>query len=173
MNRILLASLVAFVAAVWASAHVEAARVEAGLQTRLDQPATTDVVSTVSRTYCITCHNDRVKTGGLSLEGLSPDRDAETWEKAVRKVRAGLMPPAGAKRPERAALDAFAASIETAIDRTAAVNPNPGRVPLHRMNRVEYANAIRDLLSLDIDSSTLLPADDSSHGFDNIADVLG
>jgi hypothetical protein len=83
------------------------------------------------------------------------------------------MPPAGAKRPERAALDAFAGSIETAIDRAAAVSPNPGRAPLHRMNRVEYENAIRDLLSLDVDSSTLLPADDSSHGFDNIADVLG
>ncbi len=125
--------------------------------------------------YCITCHNDRVKTGGLSLEGLSPDRgaDAEIWEKAVRKVRAGLMPPAGAKRPERAALDAFAGSIEDAIDRAAAASPNPGRAPLHRMNRVEYENAIRDLLSLDVDSSTLLPADDSSHGFDNIADVLG
>ena len=123
----------------------------------------------------ITCHNDRVKTGGLSLEGLSPDRsgDAEIWEKAVRKVRAGLMPPAGAKRPERAALDAFAGSIETAIDRAAAASPNPGRAPLHRMNRTEYQNAIRDLLSLDVDSSTLLPADDSSHGFDNIADVLG
>ena len=83
------------------------------------------------------------------------------------------MPPAGAKRPERAALDAFAGSIETAIDRAAAASPNPGRAPLHRMNRVEYENAIRDLLALDVDSSTLLPADDSSHGFDNIADVLG
>jgi hypothetical protein len=84
-----------------------------------------------------------------------------------------MMPPAGAKRPERAALDAFAGSIESAIDRAAAANPNPGRAPLHRMNRVEYENAIRDLLALDVDSSTLLPADDSSHGFDNIADVLG
>jgi len=83
------------------------------------------------------------------------------------------MPPAGARRPERAALDAFAANIETAVDRAAAAAPNPGRAPLHRMNRAEYANAIRDLLALDVDSSTLLPADDSSRGFDNIADVLG
>ncbi|HLG59722.1 MAG TPA: DUF1592 domain-containing protein [Vicinamibacterales bacterium] len=123
----------------------------------------------------MTCHNDKLKTGGLSLETLTLDRagaDADTWEKVVRKVRAGLMPPAGAKRPERAALDAFAGSIERAIDRAAAANPNPGRAPLHRMNRVEYANAIRDLLALDVDGSTLLPADDSSHGFDNIADVL-
>jgi mono/diheme cytochrome c family protein len=125
--------------------------------------------------YCITCHNERLKTGGLTLDGVALDRpgDAETWEKVVRKVRAGLMPPAGMKRPERTALDAFAASIETALDRAATADPNPGRVPLHRMNRAEYANAIRDLLALEVDASTLLPADDSSHGFDNIADVLG
>ena len=101
-----------------------------------------------------TCHNERLKTGGLSLERCL-DRivaDAETWEKVVRKVRAGLMPPAGARRPERAALDAFRRGIETAIDRAAAANPNPGRAPLHRMNRAEYANAIRDLLALDVDS---------------------
>jgi uncharacterized protein DUF1592/uncharacterized protein DUF1588/uncharacterized protein DUF1587/uncharacterized protein DUF1585/uncharacterized protein DUF1595 len=142
-----------------------------GLKTRLY----TDV-SGFSRTYCETCHNDRLKTGGLSLESLPVERvaaDAETWEKVIRKVRAGLMPPAGAKRPERAALDTFAASIETAIDRAASANPNPGRAPLHRMNRAEYSNAIRDLLSLDVDTTTLLPADDSSRGFDNIADVLG
>ena len=129
--------------------------------------------SGISRTYCQTCHNDRLKTGGLSLEGLTLDRNAETWEKVVRKVRAGMMPPAGAKRPERAALDGFAGSIESAIDRAAAVAVNPGRAPLHRMNRAEYENAIRDLLALEVDSSTLLPADDSSRGFDNIADVLG
>jgi len=165
MNRILLASALAFVAAVWASAHVEA-----GPQ----QPSPgTDVVSGLSRTYCETCHNDRLKTGGLSLQGLAIDGNAETWEKVIRKVRAGMMPPAGAKRPERAALDAFAGSIETTIDRAAAGSPNPGRAPLHRMNRVEYENAIRDLLGVEVDSSTLLPADDSSHGFDNIADVLG
>jgi hypothetical protein len=126
--------------------------------------------------YCVTCHNERLKTGGLALDSLKPDRiaaDAETWEKVVRKVRAGLMPPAGAKRPDRGSLDAFATAIEGTIDHVAADNPNPGRAPLHRMNRVEYANAIRDLLLLDVDPSTLLPADDSSHGFDNIADVLG
>jgi mono/diheme cytochrome c family protein len=126
--------------------------------------------------YCVTCHNARTKTGGLELDGLSLTRaatDAATWEKVVRKVRAGLMPPSGARRPTRDALDAFAGSIETAIDRAAAAAPNPGRAPLHRMNRTEYANAVRDLLALDVDPATLLPADDSSHGFDNIADVLG
>jgi hypothetical protein len=126
--------------------------------------------------YCVTCHNERLKTGGLALDTLQKSRietNAETWEKVVRKVRAGLMPPAGAKRPDRGSLDALATSIEGSIDHVAANNPNPGRAPLHRMNRVEYANAIRDLLSIQVDPSTLLPADDSSHGFDNIADVLG
>ncbi|HTC88184.1 MAG TPA: DUF1592 domain-containing protein, partial [Bryobacteraceae bacterium] len=99
--------------------------------------------------------------------------NAETWEKVVRKVRAGMMPPAGAPRPDRKTLDAFAGAVEGALDRAAAANPNPGRAPLHRMNRGEYANAIRDLLAMDVDASTLLPADDSSNGFDNIADVLG
>jgi hypothetical protein len=126
--------------------------------------------------YCVTCHNERLKTGDLALDTLPLDRmaaDAETWEKVVRKVRAGLMPPSGAKRPDRGALDALATAIEDRIDHFAANDPNPGRTPLHRMNRVEYANAIRDLLALEVDAATLLPADDSSHGFDNIADVLG
>ena len=172
MNRILLASLVAFVLAAWASVAGQQTDVASGKDV-VSGFSRTDVVSGFSRTYCETCHNDRLKTGGLSLQGLSIDGNAETWEKVIRKVRAGMMPPAGAKRPERAALDAFAGSIETTIDRAVAGTPNPGRAPLHRMNRVEYENAIRDLLALEVDSSTLLPADDSSHGFDNIADVLG
>jgi len=168
MKRILAATVAAF--ALVCRASVDGQQPGDGASGR-----TADVASDLSRTYCLTCHNDKLKTGGLSLEGLSLSRagaDAETLEKVVRKVRAGLMPPAGARRPERPQLDAFAGSIETAIDRAAAAAPNPGRAPLHRMNRVEYANAIRDLLALDVDSSTLLPADDSSHGFDNIADVL-
>jgi mono/diheme cytochrome c family protein len=168
MNRALLAASVAFIVASFVAVSAQQSA-SANSAPRSPIP---DPQSLVNQ-YCQTCHNDRLKTGGLSLEGLTLDRDAETWEKVVRKVRAGLMPPAGAKRPERVALDAFAGSIETAIDRAAAANPNPGRAPLHRMNRVEYENAIRDLLALDVDSSTLLPADDSSHGFDNIADVLG
>jgi len=171
MKRTLFASVVVFVGVAWTS--VGGQQPPAGLK---PGPASEDPVAGLSKTFCITCHNDRVQTGGLSLEHVSLDRagaDAETLEKAIRKVRAGLMPPAGARRPERAALDAFATSIETAIDRAAAANPNPGRAPLHRMNRTEYANAVRDLLALDIDSTTLLPADDSSRGFDNIADVLG
>jgi cytochrome c551/c552 len=126
--------------------------------------------------YCVTCHNQKLKTGGLELDKLDlqhPGADAETWEKVVRKIRAGMMPPAGARRPAREALDSLAASVESALDRAAAANPNPGRTPLHRLNRAEYTNAIRDLLGVDVDAATLLPADDSSNGFDNIADVLG
>jgi cytochrome c551/c552 len=126
--------------------------------------------------YCITCHNAKLQTGGLALDKLDLHRagdNAEAWEKVARKLRAGMMPPAGVPRPDRHALDALAGSVEDALDRAAAANPNPGRTPLHRMNRGEYANAIRDLLAVDVDAATLLPADDSSNGFDNIADVLG
>lgn len=126
--------------------------------------------------YCITCHNAKLKTGGLALDELDlthVEPNAETWEKVVRKLHAGMMPPAGAPRPDRKSLDALAGAVADALDHAAAANPNPGRTPLHRMNRVEYANAIRDLLGVDVDATTLLPADDSDEGFDNIADVLG
>ena len=125
--------------------------------------------------YCVTCHNARTLSGNLSLAGLDaskPGDHPEVFEKVVRKVRAGLMPPAGMPRPERVTLDGFAAGLETKLDRAAALSPNPGSHLLHRMNRTEYANAIRDLLHLDIDTTTLLPADDSSEGFDNLADAL-
>jgi len=126
--------------------------------------------------YCVTCHNQRTKSGGLVLEGLdvsSPPDHAEIWEKVIRKVRGGLMPPVGMPRPEGDALPALAGYLETSIDRAAAAHPRPGRTALHRLNRAEYANAIRDLLALDLDVAALLPVDDSAYGFDNIADVLG
>jgi mono/diheme cytochrome c family protein len=125
--------------------------------------------------YCVTCHNDRSRTGGLSLEHADltdVPKGAETWEKAIRKLRVGMMPPPGMPRPPRAQLDGLAAYLETSLDRAAVAKPNPGRTSIHRLNRAEYANAIRDLLSLDIDAATLLPPDDESSGFDNIADVL-
>jgi len=126
--------------------------------------------------YCLTCHNDKAKTGGLSLEGLDvdhPEAHPEIWEKAIRKLRAGLMPPTGAPRPDRASLDRFRRTLEASIDRAALASRNPGVTALHRMNRTEYANAIRDLLAVEVDAATVLPPDDSSEGFDNIADVLG
>ncbi len=125
--------------------------------------------------YCMTCHNDRARTGGLSLEKADLTdipKGAETWEKVMRKVRVGMMPPPGMPRPERAQLDGLAGYFETALDRAAVEKPRPGRTSMHRLNRAEYANAIRDLLALDIDATALLPPDDESSGFDNIADVL-
>ena len=126
--------------------------------------------------YCLTCHSARAKSGGLVLEGMdlaSPAASAETWEKVIRKVRGGMMPPVGMPHPDKAALDAFAGYLETSIDAAAAAHPNPGRTVLHRLNRAEYGNAVRDLLALDVDVASLLPADDSAYGFDNIGDVLG
>ena len=126
--------------------------------------------------YCVTCHNQRVKTAGLSLDNMDlakvPD-GAETWEKVIRKVKGGMMPPVGMPHPEKAELDALASYLETTIDRAAAAKPNPGRTVLHRLNRAEYGNAIRDLFALDLDITSYLPADYEAHGFDNIADVLG
>ena len=125
--------------------------------------------------YCVTCHNQRAKTAGLMLDTLDAahvEQNPGVWEKVVRKVRAGMMPPSGAPQPDRATLDRFASTLETALDHAGAAHPNPGATGLHRLNRTEYANAIRDLLSLDVDAATLLPADDSSEGFDNIADAL-
>jgi hypothetical protein len=126
--------------------------------------------------YCVTCHNEKAKTGGLSLEKLDADQasaNPETWEKAIRKLRAGLMPPSGAARPERATLESLRTALESSIDANAAQHKNPGTTALHRLNRNEYANAIHDLIAVDVDVSTILPADDSSEGLDNIADVLG
>ena len=97
---------------------------------------------------------------------------AETWEKVIRKLRVGAMPPQGMPRPDKATADGLASYLETSLDRAYAANPNPGRATMHRLNRAEYANAIRDLLALDIDATALLPPDDESSGFDNIADVL-
>ncbi len=125
--------------------------------------------------YCVVCHNQRAKTAGLMLDKMDLNRigeGAEVWEKVVRKLRGGMMPPVGLPRPDKAAMDGFISWLETSLDRAAAANPNPGRDPLHRLNRAEYANAIHELLALDIDVTSLLPADDEANGFDNIADVL-
>ena len=124
--------------------------------------------------YCVTCHNGRLRTGGLALDDLDVTdvaAHAETLEKVVRKLRAGQMPPPGRPRPEPAAAGAFAAALEAALDGAAAAAPNPGRVSVHRMNRFEYVNVIDDLLALEIDPS-MLPVDDAGIGFDNNADVL-
>ena len=125
--------------------------------------------------YCVTCHSQKLHTADLSLQDLDLNKApeaAETWEKVIRKLRVGAMPPQGMPRPDKATADGLASFIETSLDRAYAANPNPGRATMHRLNRAEYANAIRDLLALNVDATALLPPDDESSGFDNIADVL-
>ena len=125
--------------------------------------------------YCISCHNERLQTGGLMLDQVDLtqiDANAEVLEKVVRKLRSGQMPPEGRPRPDAATIDQFAISLETALDRAAANEPNPGRVASRRLNRLEYVNAVYDLLALEIDGEALLPSDMAGFGFDNNADVL-
>src|SRR5947209_13555307 len=125
------------------------------------------------RQYCASCHSERGKAGGLSLAAFDAgeaSQHAETAEKMIRKLRAGMMPPPGARRPEEQALLTLAAALETNIDNAAAVKPNPGRRTFQRLNRVEYARAVKDLLALDLDVNGLLPPDTISQGFDNVAD---
>ena len=126
--------------------------------------------------YCVGCHNDRAKAGGLTLASYdagAATEHPEISEKVIRKLRAGMMPPAGARRPDARLLTDLAASLETRIDRAAALNPNPGRRPFQRLNRAEYTNAVRDLLDLDVDVESYLPPDTISDGFDNVADAQG
>ena len=125
--------------------------------------------------YCVTCHNDRLLTAGLSLADVdpaNPARDAETFEKVILKLRAGMMPPEGRPRPDASTLARFVANLERDIDHAAATAPNPGRPILHRLNRTEYANAVRDLLGVEIAVASFLPPDDMSQGYDNMSDVL-
>ena len=122
--------------------------------------------------YCVTCHDDRLRTGGLSLEGLDlgeVSAHAEVWEKVVRKLRAGAMPPRPRPRPDAAAHRRLLAYLEGALDRAARARPDPGRTAtFRRLNRTEYQNAVRDLLALDVDVTALLPRDDAAFGFDNV-----
>ena len=129
--------------------------------------------------YCVTCHNERRKLpegAPLLLDQVDPDQvsaNPQIWEKVVRKVRSGAMPPAGMPRPDAAMMSSWLTSVEAALDRASAANLNPGRpASVHRLNRAEYTNAIRDLLALDVDGRALLPPDDAGYGFDNIGDVL-
>jgi cytochrome c5 len=128
--------------------------------------------------YCVTCHNEKLKTAGLLLDKANLENvaaDGELWERVIRKLRGNSMPPPGVPRPDAATLKAFSNHLKSELDRAAAANPNPGRTAVHRLNRAEYANAIRDLLALDptaLDVASLLPADDAGYGFDNIGDVL-
>ena len=125
--------------------------------------------------YCVTCHNARLRTADLQLDAVDvehPAANAATWEKVLRKLRARDMPPPGMPHPDTATYESLVRYLETALDQAAAATPNPGRPAAYRLSRFQYANAVRDLIALDIDAASLLPADDSGYGFDNIGDVL-
>ncbi len=161
--------LIATLAVTAGTAAVEAAEPQTG------QIAAEEMLDT----YCLTCHTTvGMERGNVpialdSLDLTDVGSNAGDWEKVVRKMRAGMMPPAGLRQPDEASHESFVSFLEDELDRAAALTPNPGRTePLHRLNRVEYRNAIRDLLGLEVDVDALLPADDASYGFDNIAGVL-
>ena len=140
-------------------------------------PSTASAHRALLDRYCVTCHNERMQTGGLALDSLElarVDTGADVWEKLIRTLRAGAMPPPGRPRPDSAGYAALVSYLETELDRAASARPEPGRTEtFHRLNRAEYQNVVRDLLEVDIDVSVLLPADDAdAHGFDNMADVL-
>ena len=125
--------------------------------------------------YCVRCHNQRLKTGGVVLEGLDAANvagNAGIWERVLRQVSTGQMPPSGLPRPDASTASEFVSTLEAALNRSAAEKPNPGATMPHRLNRVEYSNAVRDLLALDVRPGDTLPVDESGSGFDNMADLL-
>ena len=147
----------------------------------LPQPAPAAASATLLKQYCVTCHNERLKTGGFVIDPAdvaNVGSGADRWEKVVRKLRTQSMPPPGAPRPDAASYDRVATFLETELDRTEAARPHLGKLPLtHRLSRTEYRNAVRDLLALEslpreVSIDYLLPPDNISSGFDNIADLL-
>jgi hypothetical protein len=125
--------------------------------------------------YCVTCHNQKAKTANVMFDSMDlthVGKDAAVWERAVRKLRGGMMPPPGMPRPDPTTVNSFVTFLETSLDQAALASPDPGTVSLHRLNRAEYANAMKDVLGVDVDAAALLPRDDVSNGFDNIANVL-
>src|SRR5688572_13268146 len=173
------------VSAIWAVMLAVAASQPAASQPAASQPAAQQPTRTaagaranhaaVLTQYCITCHNDRTKSGGLVLSAADLDNipaRAGVWEKVIRKVRAGMMPPVGMPRPDQPALDGLVTHLEATIDKSALASPVLRRPTMHRLNRAEYGNAIRDLFNLEVDVASLLPPDEEAFGFDNNALVL-
>jgi mono/diheme cytochrome c family protein len=174
-NRVLaLAAVMWLVSAAWSIPLTAGAQAPSPSVAAVAHPSI-DYGAVVTK-YCVTCHNDRAKTGGLTLEKIdltNVGAEADVLERVVRKVRVGMMPPQGSPQPDRDARAALVSWLTTSLDQSAGAHPNPGRPLVHRLNRAEYSNAIRDLLALDVDASALLPPDDAAYGFDNIADALG
>src|SRR6476469_7875824 len=146
------------------------------LQTTAQTPAAgaLDEHRAMLSSYCFTCHNSRVKTGGLALDALdlkTPEENAQIWEKAVRKLRGRLMPPPGNRQPSQQDVDSFVAWMENALD-THAKGPKAGYVPIERLNRTEYTASVKALVGVDVNAKDVLPQDIQVGGFDNIATVL-
>src|SRR5439155_9802068 len=123
--------------------------------------------------YCISCHNEKLATAGLKLDKVDVAKigtDGALWEKVVHKLRTGAMPPADRPRPDAPEYRSLITYLETELDRAAEAKPNPGRPAIHRLNRLEYTNAIRDLIGINVDGEALLPIDEVQYGFDNNAD---
>ena len=169
--------------ALWGLVAVQVSHASTQVQRRSAEevPSATSVSTTPAEVratldkYCVSCHNDRLKTANLTLQSGDLDRmgaHPEVWEKVARKLRTHEMPPPGRPRPDASTYSALARQLETALDKASAANPNPGRVAVHRLNRAEYANAVRDLLALEVDGRTLLPEDSNQESFHNIASVL-
>ena len=166
LNR-LLVRVFGVAIALLIAVHLNAAQTKTSGQTAIDR--------SLLDKYCVTCHNEKLKTGGLALDSIDVKNvrgNAEVLEKIVRKLRSQQMPPEGRPRPDEVTLDKFTETVETALDQAAQIAPDPGQVAAHRLNRAEYVNVIRDLLALDIDGTELLPSDMAGFGFDNNADVL-
>ena len=147
----------------------QAASILSGTERRSSSPHDAQI-----QVYCVGCHNERLQSGGVTLarfEIETAEQHAELAERVIHKLRAGMMPPAGAKRPDAAEIQSIVASLEARLDQAATLHPNPGRRTFQRLNRAEYARSVHDLLDLDIDVDALLPPDTISHNFDNIADV--
>jgi mono/diheme cytochrome c family protein len=176
LRRLLLVTATAFVVAFAYSAPAAQQQVPRSSANQRTTPGPTVLQQeAVLAKYCITCHNQRTKTGGLALDALDLSKvsgHAAEWEKVVRKVRTGAMPPVGRARPDRTSASNLVTWLETELDRAASERVNPGRASLQRLNRSEYANAVRDLLAVEIDAASVLPADVAGHGFDNNADAL-
>ena len=169
-------SLVAFVVLIVAVSTTASSRATvAAAQAPAAQSSAPIAPRALLDTYCVTCHNQRTKTAGLMFDTMDlaklPEH-GDVWEKTVRKLRGGMMPPPGVRRPDQASVDSMVSWLERSLDEAAAAHPNPGRVALHRLNRAEYAAAIEDLLGIKIDPAALLPKDDEAEGFDNVASVL-
>jgi mono/diheme cytochrome c family protein len=152
-----------------------AASILAAAPQQAPAPGAPDANKALVNRYCVTCHNSKLKTANLAFDAMDlahPEKNAIVWERAIRKLRGGMMPPPGMPRPPLDAVSSFATYLENSLDKASAVNFNPGSVRIHRLNRAEYSNAMRDIFGIQVDAAPLLPTDDISDGFDNIASAL-